>query len=163
MVSERVIEASFVISHMIAKNKKAHTIGESLLNPACEEMVQIMLGDETASKIGKVPLSDNTVACRISKLRRDIEELTLEKIGSSRFALQADEALDYSGKCHSLTFVQFVDGYNIIHQFLFAKEMKTSTTGEDIFHVVDTFFTYYGMLWDHCFGICTDRVQVHQF
>ena len=118
-VSERVLEASFVVSHMIAKKMKAHTIGESLLKPAREQMVRIMLGDEAASEIGKVPLSDNTVARRISELSRDIEELTLEKIGSSRFALQADESSDYSGKCHLLTFVRFVDGHNIIDQFLF--------------------------------------------
>ncbi len=61
-LSERALEASFIISHMVAKNMKAHTIiGESLLKLACEEMVQIMLGDEVASKIGKVLLSDNTV------------------------------------------------------------------------------------------------------
>lgn len=40
-----------------------------------------------------------------------------------------------TGKCHLLTFVQFVDGYNIIDQFLFMKEMKTSARGELIFDV----------------------------
>ncbi len=81
-VSERALETSFVVSHMIVENIKAHTIGESLLKPACEEMVRIMLGNEAASEIDKVPLSNNTVACRISELSCDIEELTLEEIGS---------------------------------------------------------------------------------
>ncbi len=105
-VSERALEASFVISQMIAKNMKVRTI-----------------------------------ARYISELSRDTEELTVETIGSSRFALQADEASDYSGKCHLLTFVWFINGYNIIDQFLFMKEMKTRMTGEDIFQVADTFFT----------------------
>ncbi len=104
-----------------------------------------------------VLLSDKTVAQRMSELSRDIEELALEKIRSSLFALQADEASDYSGKCHLLTFIRFVDEYNIIHQFLFTKEIKTSMTGEDIFQVVDISFTRHGMLWDHCVGICTGR------
>ncbi len=89
-------------------------------------------------------------------MSRDIEELTLDEIGSSRFALQTDEASDYSGKCHLLAFIRFIDGYNIIDQFLFIKEMKTNMTGEDIFHLVDTFFTRHRMLWDHCVGIYTD-------
>ncbi len=162
MVFERALEASFVISHMIAKNMKAHTIGESLLEPACEEIMRIMLGggDEAASKIGKVPLTNNTVARRISKMSRDTEKIALEKIGSSQFTLQADKASDYSGKCHLQTFIQFVDGYNIIDHFLFIKEMKTSTTDEDIFHIVDTLFTCHGMLWDHCVGICTDGAPI---
>ncbi len=37
--------------------------------------------------------------------------------------------------------------------------MKTSTTVEDIFHIVDTFFTRHGMSWDHCVGFCTDRAS----
>ncbi len=154
-VSKRALEASFVVSHMIAKNMKAHTIGESLLKPTCEEMARIIQGDEAVSEIDKVPLSDNTVARRISELSRDIEELTLQKIKSFLFALQTDEASDCSSKCHLLTFVRFVDGHNIIDQFLFMK-MKTIMTGEDIFHIVDTFFTCHKMLWDHCVGICTD-------
>ncbi len=159
-VSERVLEASFVISHMSAKNMEADIIGESVLKLVCEEMVRIVLGHEAAFEVGKIPLSDNTVAGSISELSHDIEELTLQKIGSYRFARQADdEASNYSGKCHLLTFVQFVDGYNIINQFLFMKEMKTSKTGEGIFHIVDTFFTRHGMLWDHCVGTCTDNAS----
>ncbi len=57
-----------------------------------------------------------------------------------------------------LTFVLFVDGYNIIDLFLFIKEMKTSMTGEDISHIVDTFSAGCGMLWDHFVGICIDGV-----
>jgi len=41
-VFERAFEASFVVSHMIAKNMKPHTVEETLLKPACKEMVRMM-------------------------------------------------------------------------------------------------------------------------
>ncbi len=38
-VSGSALEASFVVFHIIAKNMKVHTSGESLLKQACDEMV----------------------------------------------------------------------------------------------------------------------------
>ncbi len=53
-MSERALETSFIISHMIVKNKKAHTFGENLMKPTCEKIVRIMPWDEATSEIGKV-------------------------------------------------------------------------------------------------------------
>lgn len=35
-ISERALEASFVVSQMIANNMKVYTIGENLIKPACK-------------------------------------------------------------------------------------------------------------------------------
>ena len=44
---------------------KAHTLGESLILPACQKIVSMMLGNEAAMKISKITLSNDTVNRRI--------------------------------------------------------------------------------------------------
>ncbi len=100
-------------------------------------MVQIILGDEATSETGKVSLSHNTVAHRISKLSSDIQELTLEKIGSSQFVLQADEVS--AGKvppANIRSVCRWIQYYRSV--FIYEGDEKTSTTDVDIFHIVDT-------------------------
>ena len=54
------------MSLLIAKQKKAHTIGESLVKPNDIAMVRIVLGEESERKIKAITLSDNTVQRRIA-------------------------------------------------------------------------------------------------
>ena len=53
---------------------KAHTLGESLILPACKKIVKRMLGNEAAKEISKVPLSNNTVHRRILEMSPNIEK-----------------------------------------------------------------------------------------
>ena len=43
-VSKKALEASYHVAKLIARQKKPHTIGETLLKPACLEIVRLMLG-----------------------------------------------------------------------------------------------------------------------
>ena len=45
-LSNKNLEASIIVSHLIAQHKKPHTIAESLVVPCCREIIQIMLGPE---------------------------------------------------------------------------------------------------------------------
>ena len=53
---------------------KAHTLGESLILPACKKIVKRMLGNEAAKEISKVPLPNDTVPRRILKMSTNIEK-----------------------------------------------------------------------------------------
>jgi hypothetical protein len=44
--STNVLLASFKVSYLIAKNKKPHTIGQTLLLPAAIKMCKIMHGEK---------------------------------------------------------------------------------------------------------------------
>ena len=44
------LKASYEVSPMIAKQKKAHTIGENLFIPAVKVMVRCVFGDESVEK-----------------------------------------------------------------------------------------------------------------
>ena len=52
---------------------KAHTLGESIILPACKKIVSTMLGNGAALKISKIPLSNDTVRRRILEMSFAIE------------------------------------------------------------------------------------------
>ena len=81
--------ASYQVSELIAQNMKAHTLGESIILPACKKIVSTMLGNEAALKITKISLSDDTVCKRILEISSDIEKnVSKNKLQCSDFALQ---------------------------------------------------------------------------
>ncbi|GFT35546.1 protein FAM200B, partial [Nephila pilipes] len=43
-VSEKALEASYHVAKLIARQKKPHTVGETLIKAACMEIVRLMLG-----------------------------------------------------------------------------------------------------------------------
>ena len=83
--------ASFECALLIAKTKKPHTIGETLIKPACVKMVEIMCGAQVASKLKTVPLSNNTVKERINRMADDVEKTLVEKLKTYPFSIQLDE------------------------------------------------------------------------
>ncbi|KAF2888121.1 hypothetical protein ILUMI_18052 [Ignelater luminosus] len=94
-VAEKTVTASFEISKLIAKFKKAHTIGESLIKPCMLKAVEELLGQEAQKKICEIPPPKDTVKSIIQKMSNDIEERIIDKIECSPyFALQRDESTD---------------------------------------------------------------------
>ncbi|XP_026821562.1 protein ZBED8-like [Rhopalosiphum maidis] len=98
-----------VIAEIIVKNLKPHTIAESLILPACSEIVKIMFGDDAKNEIMKIPHSDDTIKNRIIHMSDDIEKTVFNKLSKSYFALQIDESTDISGIAHVLGFVRFIN------------------------------------------------------
>ncbi|GFT72668.1 SCAN domain-containing protein 3, partial [Nephila pilipes] len=60
-VSEKALEASYHVAKLIARQKKPHTVGETLIKPACMEIVRLMLGPNEVKEVNKVSLSADTV------------------------------------------------------------------------------------------------------
>ncbi|KAG7161284.1 ZBED8-like 6 [Homarus americanus] len=44
--------------------------------------------------------------------------------------------------------------------FLFCKQLETTTTGEDLFKLADSFIKEENLRWDHCFSVCSDGAPV---
>jgi hypothetical protein len=71
--------ASYEVANRIAKYKKPHTIAEELILPAAVYMVNIMIGESAGKLLSKVPLSNNTISCRIQHIVEDLNDQLIEK------------------------------------------------------------------------------------
>ena len=69
-----IVEASYVVSFMIAKQYKPYTIGEILIKPCASKMARIVLGEESEMKLQQIPLSNDTVQRRIVELSDNIKK-----------------------------------------------------------------------------------------
>ena len=55
-LSDKAQEASYAVAESVARKMKSHTIAESVILPACQEMVTIMFGEDAVSEVSKIPL-----------------------------------------------------------------------------------------------------------
>ncbi|XP_076062512.1 zinc finger BED domain-containing protein 5-like [Oratosquilla oratoria] len=129
----KVVEASYEIAMLIAKSKKSHNIGESLIKP---------------------------IKKRIDELSQDIKVQTLDQVRASPvFAIQCDEMTDVAQCSQLLMYARFVSGNNIKEEIMFCHPMESFTTAEAIFDVISDFFQENQLSWESLVGVCTDGAQ----
>ncbi|GFT80116.1 protein henna [Nephila pilipes] len=155
-VSEKALEASYHVAKLIARQKKPHTVGETLIKAACMEIVRLMLGPNEVKEVNKVSLSADTVKRRIHDMSSDILGTLIKKLLSAeKFALQINERTDIKNKAQLIAIVRFVEEDFIKEHYLFCKEVPERTTGEEIFRVTDDFFKICNIQWSNCIALCT--------
>uniref|UniRef100_A0A8C1JTI0 BED-type domain-containing protein n=1 Tax=Cyprinus carpio TaxID=7962 RepID=A0A8C1JTI0_CYPCA len=103
------------IAEKIAKAKKAHTIAETLILPCETKIVKELCGDKS-KQLAKIPLSNNTIKRRIAKMS--------EKVTGQLYA-------QLRGNSNRLTWEN-----KIKEDFLFCKELCTTTTAHNIFETL---------------------------
>ncbi|GFS70131.1 SCAN domain-containing protein 3 [Nephila pilipes] len=80
-VSEKALEDSYHVAKLIARQKKPHTVGKTLIKPACMEIVRLMLGPPNEVKdVNKVSLSADTVKRCIHDMSSDILGTLIKKL-----------------------------------------------------------------------------------
>lgn len=156
--SEKVLHTSYEISLLIAKSKKPHTIGETLIKPCLLKATEEILGKEAVKKIQDIPLSNNTVKSRIGNMSQDIEEQLICLIKKSPwFALQCDESTDVAQCCQLLIFVRFLSGDNTIkEELLLSQVLETTSKGVDVMKIILDYFEKHKLMWENLAGFCTD-------
>ena len=93
--TSKVVEASYEIAILIAKSKKSHNIGESLIKPNIFYAAELVLGKDSANKLFQISLSNNIVKGRIDELPQDIKDQTLEQLRAAPVsAIPCDESSD---------------------------------------------------------------------
>ena len=136
---------------------KSHVIAESVILPACQQIVRIMFGEEAVSELSKIPLSDNTISRRIHDMSENIEcNIKSTILKHKLFALQVDESTDIIGKVQLLVFFRFIDDESIVKDFLCCQELPETTKGQDIFDVINSYLEHFELKWKNCVGICSD-------
>ena len=160
-MSDKCQEASFVVSQVIAQGKQPHTVAENLVVPCCREIVGIILGENAAKEIQKIPLSNNTVSRRINDMAADILEQLRDKLLESKFfSLRLDESTDIKGKCQLLANVRFIGNDSIQESILFCRELQARSTGAETFDATEKFFEEKMLQWKNCVSVCTDAAMI---
>ena len=54
-------KALYEVTYLISKDKKSHSMGETLIKPAAIAISQIMNGDKLIEEIKEIPLSADTI------------------------------------------------------------------------------------------------------
>lgn len=161
-ISDKATVASYKIAQLLCKKKKSHIEAESVILPAILIAVEIMLGAEFLTQIKKIPLSDNTISRRIQEMSEDIDAQVRDlfddtkDLFSSLWALQIDESTDISGKAQLIAYIRYIRNGKINNQFLFCLELVQTTTGQDVFKLVDENIRSRNLKWKNCVSICTD-------
>lgn len=154
---EKYLLASYQASYLIAKAKKPYTVGEELVLPTAVQITETIHGKKYADELRKIPLSNDTVARRISDISCDQFQQLIQRIKESpKFAIQLDESTDITNLAQLLVYVRYSHAFNIHEDLLFCRPMKSYTTGEDIFLQVNEFFKEEGLDWNNCIGVCSD-------
>ena len=90
--NKAAVRASYAIAVHVAKTKKPHNIGETLLKPCILESVKLVLGEKASQTMKQISLSNDTIKSRIHEMSDNIKSKVLSKIDFSPvFALQLDE------------------------------------------------------------------------
>lgn len=153
------LEASFKVAYLIAKNKKPHTIGETLVKPCALEMVKLMCGHQQMKQVKQVPLSNDTIHSRIGDMAADILEQVVSEMRSSPFpvSMQLDESTDVAQCSQLLVFVRYVHSGLLKEEFLFCKPLLATTKAADVLQLVREFFAENHFDWtSRISSICTD-------
>ena len=88
------LEASYKVAYRIAMEKKLHTIEETLVKPCALGMTELVCGIEHIKKLEALPLSNDTINCRINDIFNNILEQVMEELKASPFpfSMQLDES-----------------------------------------------------------------------
>ena len=151
------VHASFAIALHVAKAKKSHTIGETLLKPCILESVKLMLGEKASKTMKQISLSNDTIKSQIHEMSENIKSKVISKINSSPvFTLQLDETNNFSNLSQLLAYIRCVADERINEEFLFCQSLEATTKAADVFQVLIDFFDKTELSWSKLVGVCTD-------
>ena len=157
--NKAAVHASYAIALHVAKTKKPHNIGETLLKPCILESVKLVLGEKASQTMKQISLSNDTIKSRIHEIEMsdNIKSKVLSKIDSSPvFALQLDESTDIFNLSQLLVYVRYVADKRINEEFLFCQPLETTSKAVDVFQMLIDFFDKTELSWSKLVGVCTD-------
>lgn len=155
--NQKVVEASYELTLLIAKAKKPDTIGKTLIKPCHLQAADVILDSGSKSKLSQISLSVNTVKRRIHEMAEDIRLQTVEAVRkSSFFAIQCDESTDVAQCCQLIVYVRFIYGGVITEEILFSQELKTISKAADVMNAISDFIEKNDISWDKLVSVCTD-------
>ena len=151
---EKRLIASCKVAHLLTKRKKAHTDAESVIAPVLAIAVGEILGIAAAEKVRRVPLSNDTISQRIEDLSTNLKDRIREHfiVTENDF----DDSTYRTGKAHLLASIRFIEDLKLVKELLFCKKLDRTTTGENVFEMVDENVLLSELKWSNYVSVCTD-------
>ena len=142
--------ASYVVSLRIGEEMKPHTIGERLVKPTAIDMARLKCGENVASKLQSVSLSNDTVKSRLADLLLNIKNQVLARMKKAgKWSYQLDESTDTRKNAQLMVYVRYEGDVNLEEKFLFFTPLTTTAIGASILNVVDNFQQQEGINWEN--------------
>ena len=155
-----LVEASYEVALTIAKQKKPHTIAETLVKPCAVKIVERVLGKQSSKKLEARSLSNDTIRVRITEMANDISSQLISKLKSCLhgiFSIQLDESTNISIVSHLMVFVRWASVTSIEEAIIFCFPLQLNTTrAADILQKVDDYFKKWKLKWENLYSVCTD-------
>jgi len=79
------VEASYRVAYLIAKNKKTHTIGETLIKPCALQLT--VLGKTQTQKITEISISNDFIHNRIFDMSGDVTDQLFNKLNETELPI----------------------------------------------------------------------------
>lgn len=160
-ITKPILQASYEVAYLTAKQGKPNTIGETLVKPAALKMANLILGTAAENRLSQISLSNDTISERIEDMSKDILAQVVTDLISSpaKFSLHLDETTEVSNLSQVGVFVCYVKD-DMIKDFLFCKPLTTTTNAADVKKLVDDFFRDNNLSSDMVSAVCTDGAPV---
>lgn len=154
--NEAAVKASYVVSEMIAKAGKPFKDGEFVKQ--CMLQAANIVCPEKKELFGKISISANTVAERISDLSGNIYDQLREKAKHFHsYSLALDESTDVTDTAQLAIYIRGVDNnFDVTEELLSLIPMHGQTTGQEIFRQLCDSIEDAGLQWKRLAGITTD-------
>ncbi|KAI0978254.1 hypothetical protein GJ496_004256 [Pomphorhynchus laevis] len=132
------LRASYKVALRVAKAKKPYTICETLVQGCIKYVCIEMLGEPSAQKVAKVPLSNDTIARRINELAHDMEDQLIEQIKLAKYySLQLDECTDVANQAVLMVYVRYEHEGELKEEYFFSVSLPKNTTSSEVFKTID--------------------------
>ncbi|XP_035218239.1 zinc finger BED domain-containing protein 5-like [Stegodyphus dumicola] len=118
-----------------------------------------MFGDNFANQLQSIPLSNDTVARRITDIAEDVQCQLFSKLRDKLFSIHFDEATDSNKDAHFIAYVRFCDDMSIVEELLFCKPIELKATAHALFAILNNFMNEANIEWKNSVGICTDGAR----
>ena len=156
-LNQKLTIVSYHVAQNVAKFGISYKAGEEFLRKTLNDISSVLFQRKEAEILSKLPISRHSTSRRIAQSSKFIEEELLQILRQAKwFAIQLDESTDVSNNSVLLVFVRYRFKNSYKEELLLCRNLTTTTTGLDVFNLIDDYFQENGLKWSQVTGVSTD-------
>jgi hypothetical protein len=154
---QKLNQASYTVAKNIAKFGIPYQAAEKFFKETLMETTNILYGKEASEICSKIPLSHAVIKRKIDKISSILENELIQNLkNTANFSLQLDESTDVSKNSVLVVFVRYQKLKVLHEELLLCKNLKTTSTGHDVFQLLNNYFQEKELSWSQVSSVSTD-------